>query len=164
MRCGLNSMFGSQPCGPRNHLSGTACGFPVSSKTQNITSNYNLFRITCTRIERDLLYRYWWNTRIFPFTEKSYLYRAQWRYYFYLSHVRILVSPWLLTWLANYQRAFPLKRAAGSLGISFCYKIFLFFIKILTFWNRNCLYFSFVTSYPSFITLLGQAFCGRWPL
>ena len=45
-----------------------------------------------------LLYRYWWNTRIFPFTKKSYLHRAQWRYYFYLSRVRILVSPWLLTW------------------------------------------------------------------
>ena len=44
-----------------------------------------------------LLYRYWWNTRIFPFTKKSYLHRARWRYYFYLSRVRILVSPWLLT-------------------------------------------------------------------
>ena len=47
-----------------------------------------------------LLYRYWWNTRIFPFTKKSYLHRAQWRYYFCLSRVRILVSPWLLTWFA----------------------------------------------------------------
>ena len=45
-----------------------------------------------------LLYRYWWDTRIFPYTKKSYLHRAQWRYYFYLSRVRILVSPWLLTW------------------------------------------------------------------
>ena len=53
-----------------------------------------------------LYYRYWWNTRIFPFTKKSYLHRAQWRYYFYLSRVRILVPPWLLTWLANYKRAF----------------------------------------------------------
>ena len=55
-----------------------------------------------------LSYRYWWNTRIFPFTKKLYLHRAQrryWRYYFYLSRVRILVSPWLLTWLANYKRA-----------------------------------------------------------
>ena len=52
-----------------------------------------------------LLYIYWWNTRIFPFTKKSYLHRAQWRYYFYLSRVRILVLPWLLTWLANYKRA-----------------------------------------------------------
>ena len=52
-----------------------------------------------------LSYRYWWNTRIFPVTKKSYLHRAQWRYYFYLSRVRILVSPWLLTWLANYNRA-----------------------------------------------------------
>ena len=52
-----------------------------------------------------LLYRYWWNTRIFLSTEKSYLHRAQWRYCFYLSRVRILVSPRLLTWLANYKRA-----------------------------------------------------------
>ena len=41
----------------------------------------------------------------FSFTKKSYLHRAQWRYYFYLSRVRILVSPWLLTWLANYKTA-----------------------------------------------------------
>ena len=52
-----------------------------------------------------LFYRYWWNTWIFPFTNISYLHRAQWRYYFYLSRVRILVSPRLLTWLANYKRA-----------------------------------------------------------
>ena len=36
--------------------------------------------------------------------------------------------------------------------------IFLFFIRILTFWNRKykyyCLYFSFITLYPSFITFL----------
>ena len=51
-----------------------------------------------------LLYRYWWNTRIFPFTRKSYLHRAQWRNYFYLSRVRILVSPWLLTiWNRKYK-------------------------------------------------------------
>ena len=37
--------------------------------------------------------------------KNSYLHRAQWRYYFYLSCVRILVSPWLLTWLASYKRA-----------------------------------------------------------
>ena len=39
------------------------------------------------------------------FPKKSYLQRVQWRYHFYLSCVRILVSPWLLTWLANYKRA-----------------------------------------------------------
>ena len=49
-----------------------------------------------------LLYRYWWDTRIFPFTKKSYLHRAQWRYYFYLSRVRILVSPWLLTLILTF--------------------------------------------------------------
>ena len=47
-------------------------------------------------------YRYWWNTRIFPFTKKSYLHRGQWRYYFYLSRVRILVSPWLLTLILTF--------------------------------------------------------------
>ena len=81
--------------------------------------------------------------RFFLLEKKSYLHRAQWRYYFYLSRVRILVSPWLLTWLAN-------------------------MIRILTFWNRNykyyCLYFSFITLYASFITFLWQAFCDRWPL
>ena len=39
-----------------------------------------------------LLCRYWWNTRIFPFTKKSYLLRAQWRYYEDIG-MRILVSP-----------------------------------------------------------------------
>ena len=46
--------------------------------------------------------------------------------------------------------------------------IFLFFIRILTFWNRKykyyCRYFSFITLYPSFITFLWQVFCDRWPL
>ena len=97
-----------------------------------------------------LLYRYWRNTRIFPFTKKSYLHRAQWRYHFYLSRVRILVSPWLLYYTLC------------------CYRIFLFFIRILTFWNRKykyyCLYFCFISLYPSFITFLWQAFCDRWPL
>ena len=80
-----------------------------------------------------LLYRYRWHTRIFPFTEKSYLHRTQWRYYFYLSRVRILVSPWLLTWLALYsQESFPLRRAAGSFEISFTKSCLLFrnFISI----------------------------------
>ena len=49
-----------------------------------------------------LLYRYWWDTRIFPYTRKSYLHRAQWRYYFYLSRVRILLSPWLLTLILTF--------------------------------------------------------------
>ena len=52
-----------------------------------------------------LFYRYWWNIGIFSFTKNSYLHRTQWRYYFYLSRVRILVSPWLLTWWANHKRA-----------------------------------------------------------
>ena len=46
--------------------------------------------------------------------------------------------------------------------------IFLFFLRILTFWNRKykyyCLYFSFITLYQSFITFLWQAFCDRWTL
>ena len=36
-----------------------------------------------------------------PFTKTSYLHRAQWRYYFYLSHVEISVLSWLLRWSAN---------------------------------------------------------------
>ena len=51
--------------------------------------------------DRQLLYRYWWNTRIFPLTKKSCLHCAQWRYYFNLSHVKISASSWLLRWLAN---------------------------------------------------------------
>ena len=31
----------------------------------------------------------------------NYLHRAQWRYYFHLSRVRILVSPWLLIWFLS---------------------------------------------------------------
>ena len=46
--------------------------------------------------------------------------------------------------------------------------IFLFFLRILTFWNRKykyyCLYISFITLYQSFITFLWQAFCDRWTL
>ena len=34
--------------------------------------------------------------------KKSYLHRAQWRYYFYFSRVRILVSPWLLTLILTF--------------------------------------------------------------
>ena len=97
-----------------------------------------------------LLYRYWWNTRIFPFTKKSYLHRA-----------RIFIFN-----LANYKRAS--RSGARSVQISLCYIIFLFFIKVLNFWNRKykyyCLYFSFIILYPSFITFLWQAICDRWPL
>ena len=49
-----------------------------------------------------------------------------------------------------------------------CYRIFLFFIRILTIWNRKykyyCLYLSFITLHPSFKTFLWQAFCDSWPL
>ena len=97
-----------------------------------------------------LFYRYWWNTRIFPLTKKSYRHRPQWRYYFYLSRVRILVSPWLLT---------------------YAFAVIESFFSSLEFWlfgteNHKyfCLYFFFITLYPSFITFLWQAFCNRWPL
>ena len=76
---------------------------PPQKKNSPISIGPNWF-YSRPRIILYLLYRYWWNTRIFPFTKKSYLHRAQWRYYFYLSRVRILVSPWLLAWLANYKR------------------------------------------------------------
>ena len=74
------------------------------------------------------------------FTKKSYLHHAQWRYYL-----------------------------CEDIGVAMVTNIiFLFFIRILTFWNRKykyyCLYFSFITLYPSIITFLWQAFCDRWPL
>ena len=59
---------------------------------------WRLYLVLAQKRKIYLLYRYWWNTRIFPFTKKAYLHRVQWRYYFYLSCVRILVSPWLLTY------------------------------------------------------------------
>ena len=46
---------------------------------KNKTVLENCYKI-CKQL---LLYRYWWNTRIFPFTKKSYLHHAQWRYHFY---------------------------------------------------------------------------------
>ena len=52
-----------------------------------------------------LLYRSDEIPGFFILLKKSYRHRAQWRYYLYLSRVRILVSPWLLTWLANNERA-----------------------------------------------------------
>ena len=91
-------------------------------------------------IQHILLYRYWRNTRIFPFTKKSYLQRAQWWYFFYLSHVRILVSPCLLT-------SKPITRELPAQVTKY-----------------YCPYFSFITLYPSFITFLWQAFCDRWPI
>ena len=38
-----------------------------------------------------LLYRYWWNTRIFRFTKTSYLHRAQWRYYFLSREIGVVM-------------------------------------------------------------------------
>ena len=68
------------------------------------------FKLPNKDVECILLYRYWWNTRIFPFTKQSYLHCAQWRYHFHLLCMRILVLPWLLTWLANYKRAMNKKK------------------------------------------------------
>ena len=83
----------------------TVCGlFPHLGSLESCKkSGKNIFQIGIDK--RFLLYRYRWNTRISPFTEKSHLHRPQWRYYFYLSRVRILVSTWLLIWLASYKRA-----------------------------------------------------------
>ena len=81
------------------------------------------------------------------------------------------MSPWLLTWLANYKRAsrsgtrlvlLTFHSQNGFFNIGFwCYRIALFFIRILTFWNRKykyyCLYFSFITLYPSL-----WHFCDRY--
>ena len=68
------------------------------------------------------------------FTKKSYPHRAQWRYYL-----------------------------CEDIGMAMVTNIiFLFFIRILTFWNRKykyyCLSLSFITLYPSIITFLWQAF------
>ena len=77
---------------------------PVDGKENNYEERYEhddwssqLYEYNFSSCEKNcLLYKHQWNTRIFPFTKKSYLHRAQWRYYFYLSRVRILVSPWML--------------------------------------------------------------------
>ena len=42
-----------------------------------------------------------------------------------------------------------------------CYRSFLFFIRILTFWKRKYKYYCLL--FLSFITFLWQAFCDRWP-
>ena len=94
-----------------------------------------------------LLCRYWWITRIFSFTKKSYLHRAQWRIF------KILF----------------LSFTCGDIGVATVTNmVFLFFVRILTFWNRKykyyCLYFSFITLHLRFITFLWQVFCDRWPL
>ena len=114
---------------------------------------YNFRRVSCrfcgknenarpnTEHLNQSLYRYWWNTRIFPFTKKSYLHRALSEHTIFIFHV----------W-----------------GYWCRHGIFLFFIGILTFWNRKfkyyCRYFSLITLYPGFITFLWPAFCDRWPL
>ena len=59
--------------------------------------------------EISLLHKHLWNTRISPFTKKSYLHRTQWTYYFYLSQVRILMLPWLLKWSPLLKLHKPLK-------------------------------------------------------
>ena len=83
----------------------------------------------------------------FPFTKKSYLHRAQWRIF------KILF----------------LSFTCGDIGVATVTNmVFLFFVRILTFWNRKykyyCLYFSFITLHLRFITFLWQVFCDRWPL
>ena len=74
---------------------------------------------------------YYIDKRVFPFTKKSYLHRAQWRYYFYLSRVRILVLPWLLTWLGNYKR--PSRSGARPVLLKFHFVI-EFCSSSLEFW------------------------------
>ena len=68
--------------------------------------------------------------------------------------------------ISHLQECFPLRRAqvpfkfpsqSNFFKLRFrCYRIFLYFIRILTFWSRKdkyyCLYFSFITLYLSFIT------------
>ena len=125
--------------------------------------NWDLYLSTGKNI--NLLYRYWWNTRSFPFTKKSYLHRGQWRYYFYLSRVRILVSPWLLTWLANYKSMQESSLRSRRLEVGGTKKQRRLARELPALVTKYyCLYFSFISLYPRFITFLWQAFCDRWPL
>ena len=93
----------------------------------------------------------------FHYTKKWYLHRAKWRSIF-ISHMRTLVSPCLHTWLANHKRAFRsgerpflfnfLSQNVFFFKIRFCcYRIFLFFIRILTFWNRKYKYYCLILFY-----------------
>ena len=130
----------------RGHL--TSKYWPMRARAAG--KSFQLYNQTCVLyVINVLLYRYWWNTRIFPFTKKIISSLRAVKILFYLSRVRILVLPWLLTY------------AFAVIGF------FLFFIRILTFSNRKykyyCLYFSFITLYPSFISFLWHAFCDRWP-
>ena len=77
-----------------------------------------------------LLYRYWWNTRIFPFTKKSCLHHIQWRYYFYLSCEDIGVA------------------MVTNINFDFWNRKYKYYY----------LYFSFITLYPSFITFCDRHF------
>ena len=118
-----------------------------------------------------LLDRYWWNTRISPFTKKSYLhififhlwgYRCHHSYYNITSQLQESLA--CSQFFSNFIHKMAFFRFAFA-----AIKFFLFFIRILTFWNRkyilyHCIYFSFITLYLSFITFLWQAFCNRWPL
>ena len=59
--------FGDEDAQPTGHGSEENL---FGSKVKNL-------RLPCNSIKDFfLLYRYWWNTRIFPFTKKSYLHRA----------------------------------------------------------------------------------------
>ena len=53
----------------------------------------------------------------FPFTKRSYLHRAQRRYYFYLSRDDIGFAM-VTNMISQLQECFPLRRAAGSFEIS----------------------------------------------
>ena len=67
--------------------------------------------------------------------------------------------------ISQLQESFPVRYAAGSFQISF-FTFFLFFIRILSIWNRkdkyHCLYFSIITLYPNFIIFLCHTFCNRY--
>ena len=61
-------------------------------------------------------YRYWWNTRIFPLTRKSYLHRARSEdTIFIFHHIGVAM---VTNRISQLQESFPLKRAAGSFEIS----------------------------------------------
>ena len=65
-----------------------------------------------------LLYRYWWNTRIFPITKKSSSSRAV--KILFLSFTCEDINVAMVTYMiSQLQESFPLRRAADSFEISF---------------------------------------------
>ena len=81
-----------------------------------------------------LLHRYWWDTRIFPYTKKI------------ISSSRAV-------------KILFLSFTCEDIGVAVVTNIDCDFLDQKIFIKYYCIYFSFITLYPSFRT-----FCDRWPL